>query len=89
MTPELKRALRQLGMTLPEAQAFVKLLKRPKCVRGKRGLGYRFAIDSLFAKLVSVYGMRHGEPLAMRAKLTPQGRFVAEALVRLGVGRKP
>lgn len=74
MTPELKRALRQLSMTLPEAEAFVRLRNR-------------WADRVLMDWCTNGWaGWRNGDK---GYRLRPKGRFVAEALVRLGVGRKP
>ena len=79
MTPELKRALKQLGMTLPEAEAFVRLREWKSIAEAcKTGEGALFQFQVRWNR----------EWLRNEYRLTPQGRFVAEALVRLGVGRK-
>lgn len=76
MTPELKRALRQLSMSLPEAEAFVRLLKGP------RDTSDVWFVPPNSSPWIGWASARQGDT---KVRLTPQGRFVAEALVRLGV----
>lgn len=82
MTPELKRALRQLSMTLPEAEAFVRLRREH---RHPPSVVTEAKFSHWLSSMVAVVQVGRTEYVY---KLSPQGRFVAEALVRLGVGRK-